>query len=189
MGDGYSSLAAWCSRQVAAAWRAEKIGAATGRHDYQSVRPELVRQLVAIDPGLAATVENPGLYANPQSAAVKLEKWAALLAAMAPAAAMVPASPEPAPPAASGAESPAKVADETVGRLLHLVGDGTGVKVLSIARDQAKPANDRLVALVNLDRRFDGYNSTQWGELLGVTPEAIRQTEFWKTRKKRREGL
>jgi hypothetical protein len=94
-----------------------------------------------------------------------------------------------APPVQPGPESPANPVDETVGRLLHLVGDGMGVKVLGIARDQTKPANDRLYALVKIDRRFDGYNSTQWGELLNVTPEAIRQTEFWRTRKERREGL
>ena len=93
MDSGYSSLARWCSQEAAAARRAVIIQGATGGVDYASVRPELVRRLAALDAALAAAVELPGLYANPEWAAVKLDGWAALLAPMAPAA--VPASPGP----------------------------------------------------------------------------------------------
>ena len=81
----------------------------------------------------------------------------------------------------------AKSVDETLGRLLHLVGDGDAIKILSVARDQSKSANDRMYGIIKMDRRFDGYDSVKWGELLDVTADAVRQTEFWKTRKQRRE--
>jgi hypothetical protein len=76
---------------------------------------------------------------------------------------------------------------EAVGRLLALCGDGTALQILRIARDQAKAAEERMRAVVELDRRFDGFNSVQWGELLGISAAAVRQTEFWVSRKQRRE--
>jgi hypothetical protein len=89
--------------------------------------------------------------------------------------------PEPEP-----AES-AKPVDETLGRLLYLVGDGDAIKILSVAREQDRSANDRMYAIIKMDQRYEGFDSTKWGELLAVTPDAVRQTDFWKTRKQRRE--
>ncbi|MEI8375216.1 MAG: hypothetical protein WCJ35_20540 [Planctomycetota bacterium] len=89
-----------------------------------------------------------------------------------------PADP-PLPPQAASAEE--------VGRLLHLLGDGDGIKILAIARNELRTAEQRMIDLVRVDQRHDGYNSVQWGELLAVDPAAIRQTDFWKDRKNRKE--
>jgi hypothetical protein len=75
----------------------------------------------------------------------------------------------------------------TVGRLLYLSGDGTGVGVMRIARDTTRTVNERLYALVILDQRYEGYDSPKLAELCDVTDAAIRKTEFWTTRKTRRE--
>jgi hypothetical protein len=79
------------------------------------------------------------------------------------------------------------VAAEEVGRLLTHTGDETALKVLAIARDQNKTADERMQALAALDRRYRGYDSPKWADLLQVTPAAVRQTSFWKTRKQRHE--
>jgi hypothetical protein len=88
---------------------------------------------------------------------------------------------DPSAPAAS------PVNDKEVGRLLHLCGDGTGLQILSIARDQSKSVNDRLYALVEIDRRLEGYNSEELADLCDVKGPAVRQTAFWITRKDRRD--
>jgi len=79
------------------------------------------------------------------------------------------------------------VSASEVARLLHLIGDGDGIKVLTIARNESRTAEQRMIELVRMDQRYDGYNSVQWGELLAVDPAAVRQTEFWKQRKHRKE--
>ena len=76
---------------------------------------------------------------------------------------------------------------ERVGRLLALCGDGRALQILRVAKDQAKSAEEHMIALVELDGRFDGFNSVRWGELLDVTPDNIRGTAFWKDRKNRKE--
>lgn len=76
---------------------------------------------------------------------------------------------------------------EAVERLLHLAGDGQAVQIMSVAKDDGRSANDRMYAIAQIDQRFEGFDSTKWGDLLDVKPGAVRQTEFWKTRKARRE--
>jgi hypothetical protein len=85
--------------------------------------------------------------------------------------------------------APAKTVatDELVGRLLTHTGDETALKVLSIARDQSRTVEERMQALVAVDCRYQGYNSEQWADFLEVSSPAIRQTDFWKTRKQRKE--
>jgi hypothetical protein len=94
------------------------------------------------------------------------------------------AKPEPStPPTDNGAID----ADE-VSRLLYLAGDGTGVHVLAIARDQAKTVEERLHKLKDLDKRYEGFDSEKLADLLGVTGPAIRKTNFWRGRKARKES-
>jgi hypothetical protein len=84
---------------------------------------------------------------------------------------------------------PAAVSADEIARVFELAGDETSLRVYSVARDASRSANDRMYAIMEIDRRCDGYDSNRWGELLGVNPAAIRQTEFWKSRQKRREML
>lgn len=91
-------------------------------------------------------------------------------------------------PETQPAENGAIDANE-VSRLLHLAGDGTGVHVLAVARDTAKSVEERLHKLIELDQRYDGFDSEKLADLLGVTGPAIRKTDFWRGRKDRREHL
>jgi hypothetical protein len=74
-----------------------------------------------------------------------------------------------------------------VERLLVLVGDGRALQILSVAKDKAKSVDNRMLAIVKIDSRFEGFNSRLWAELLDVTPAAIRKACFWKSRKTRKE--
>ena len=51
-------------------------------------------------------------------------------------------------------------------------------EVLEIVRS-GKSTDDRMRAICSLDRRFLGYTSNQWGDLLGVGDGAVRKTPFW----------
>jgi hypothetical protein len=77
-------------------------------------------------------------------------------------------------------------ADE-IARLLRLLGDGAAVAILRTARDSTKTAEDRMITIIETDSRYEGFNSNQWAELLAVTAAAVRQTGFWKERKRRKE--
>jgi len=59
-------------------------------------------------------------------------------------------------------------------------------EILGIARSD-QSADDRMRAICASDRRFLGYKSTQWAELLDTTDAAIRKTVFWKV--DRREAI
>jgi hypothetical protein len=55
-----------------------------------------------------------------------------------------------------------------------------GARALLIAKDTEPTAEERMRLLVALDQRFAGFDSEQWATLLGVTPAAIRKTDYWK---------
>ena len=59
-----------------------------------------------------------------------------------------------------------------------LLGD-KAQEVLKVARSN-ESADSRMRAICGIDRRFLGYESPQWAELLGVSDAAIRKTPFWK---------
>ncbi|MGA2259628.1 MAG: hypothetical protein ABSG53_33545 [Thermoguttaceae bacterium] len=83
---------------------------------------------------------------------------------------------------------PAQAASaEMVGRVLLLCGDGRGFEIFRVARDQSKSVNERMTAIVQLDSRYDGFNSKKWAELMAVTAGAVRQAPFWIARKDRKE--
>ena len=85
-------------------------------------------------------------------------------------------------------QSPAQaVSADEVGRLLDLIGEGTAIKILKVAKDQSLTVDQRMRALVLLDQRLDGRDSPKWAELLDVTEAAVRKADFWKERKTRKE--
>lgn len=89
-----------------------------------------------------------------------------------------------------GSRKPARVAAsaELVGQLLKLVGDDEALMVLAVARDPDKTANEKLGEICRIDRRFFGYDSARLGDLLGVDSAVIRQTEWWRTDRKKERG-
>jgi hypothetical protein len=71
--------------------------------------------------------------------------------------------------------------------LEELLGD-EAKPILNAARSD-KSADDRMRAICGIDRRLLHWKSTQWANLLSlkerITPDAIRQTSFWKVDRKR----
>jgi hypothetical protein len=65
-------------------------------------------------------------------------------------------------------------------KMIAALGDDNAVRVYAIARDKSKSVDERQRALCALDRRFVGFTSDQWGNLLGATGSAARQTNWWK---------
>jgi hypothetical protein len=51
-------------------------------------------------------------------------------------------------------------------------------QILEVARSR-RSADDKMREICAIDRRFLGYDSPQWAELLGVSDAAIRKTAFW----------
>jgi hypothetical protein len=51
-------------------------------------------------------------------------------------------------------------------------------QVLAVARGDDS-ADDKMRAICAIDRRYLGWNSVQWAQLLGVKDAAIRKTTFW----------
>jgi hypothetical protein len=68
---------------------------------------------------------------------------------------------------------------EALARLLE-VADLSVLKIVSIANDANLSADLRMRTICELDLRFYSKNSTQWATLLGITPNAVRLTEFWR---------
>jgi hypothetical protein len=64
-----------------------------------------------------------------------------------------------------------------------LLGDDAQ-QILTIVRSD-KSADSRMREICGIDRRFLGYNSTQWAQLLSTSDAAIRKTPFWKQDRQR----
>jgi hypothetical protein len=58
--------------------------------------------------------------------------------------------------------------------------DSTGAKVFEIARRKDLTANQKGLLILQLDDRYEGYNSDKWGKLLAVTGANVRKCEFWR---------
>jgi hypothetical protein len=52
-------------------------------------------------------------------------------------------------------------------------------RIMTIAAQTDIPLEEKMRAICRIDQRFRGYNSSKWAELLGVTPNRIRQLPFW----------
>jgi hypothetical protein len=60
------------------------------------------------------------------------------------------------------------------------VGDPTTIEVIKIASNKSRPGEERMIAILRLDSRYEGWESPQWGRLLDVNPAAVRQYDTWK---------
>jgi hypothetical protein len=79
-----------------------------------------------------------------------------------------------------------------IGQLIERValaaGDENTVEVLAIAHRQDWSAERKIEEILRLDPRFAGKNSRQWATLLGVTPQAVRQTGIWTELQRRKKS-
>jgi hypothetical protein len=81
---------------------------------------------------------------------------------------------------ASAEPQPAPSSEQEAMRWIQAIGDETALKIDVIARCKELKGEDKMRAIVKLDSRFIGKNSTEWSTLLGVTPDAVRGYAFWK---------
>jgi hypothetical protein len=65
--------------------------------------------------------------------------------------------------------------------------DENTAKILRIADDTARDADERMKEIIRIDRRFACHTSPKWAALLHVTDARIRQTECWLLRKQLKE--
>ena len=69
---------------------------------------------------------------------------------------------------------------DAIGRVESLMLDDNAAKISQVAKDSSKNTDSRMREIAELDRRFVGWDSNEWGKLLSVSPQAIRQTSAWK---------
>lgn len=64
--------------------------------------------------------------------------------------------------------------------LLAMGAEECTLQLWQIARDREKALDDRMREILQLDRRYAGFDSNQWATFLGGSSSAIRQTATWK---------
>jgi hypothetical protein len=69
--------------------------------------------------------------------------------------------------------------------LLASVADENAVAIVNMAQDSTKSADERMRAIYAIDSRALGWKSTRWAAILSVSAPAVRQTDWWKTYRKR----
>jgi hypothetical protein len=72
--------------------------------------------------------------------------------------------------------------------LLEAVADENAVTIMNVAQDQTISADDKMRRIYAIDNRAIGWNSTKWARLLRITPQAVRQCEWWRTERKQLRG-
>jgi hypothetical protein len=90
-------------------------------------------------------------------------------------------------PGAKDAEQPtdpSKLSRSVSGDAVEALLGDEAQKVLKIARS-GRSADSKMREICGIDRRFLGYESPQWADLLGVSDAAIRKTPFWKQDRQR----
>jgi len=63
---------------------------------------------------------------------------------------------------------------------LVMVDESVGAELWKILGNDSLSSDEKMRQMCGLDPRFAGFKSPKWAEMLGVTANAIRQTETWK---------
>jgi hypothetical protein len=71
-------------------------------------------------------------------------------------------------------------AEADLSQLALACGGEEAVRILAIARDHDKSADQRQREISTIDNRFFGYKSADWATLLGITDSMARSTNWWK---------
>jgi hypothetical protein len=104
------------------------------------------------------------------------------------------ASTAPPPADAQGQRTPAVdesasgPADVDWKAVLESVVDENALVIIKIAGDKSKTADQKMRDIYAIDNRVVGWDSPKWGKVLGVSADAIRQTDWWKKDRKRLIG-
>lgn len=78
--------------------------------------------------------------------------------------------------------------EQQMQQVAQAVGDGNTVRILAVAHRSDLSGEERMEAIIELDRRFVGKSSADWGKLLNVTANAVRGYPLWKELQKRRRA-
>jgi hypothetical protein len=94
------------------------------------------------------------------------------------------------PPTASniGVEIGIQNADQQIARFAQAVGDDNALKIIAIAQRSDLSGEKKMKEILKIDRRFEGKDSNQWADLLGVSAAAVRGYQTWKDLQRRRKS-
>jgi hypothetical protein len=91
-------------------------------------------------------------------------------------------------------EQPKEDSDDTTSnlecymqRVAEAIGDDNAARILEIAQRDGLSGEQRMKLIVQLDNRFNGKNSEQWGKLLGVSAAAVRGYPYWQELHEKKE--
>jgi hypothetical protein len=80
-------------------------------------------------------------------------------------------------------ESPADARTD-LEHIVNAISGDTGSAIITIANDAKLSTEQKMARIYAVDRGAVGWSSDRWADVLGVTPGRIRQTEWWKDRKR-----
>ena len=69
--------------------------------------------------------------------------------------------------------------------VLSVLGEENAIAILAVASKDNLTADQKMRNIGRIDRLCTDWDSPKWARLLGVTADAIRQTEFWKVDRKK----
>ena len=76
--------------------------------------------------------------------------------------------------------TPRPVPDSPRSAPVQVLLDVADAEVLRLAADENLSGEERMIAILRIDRRYEAKRSTWWSELLGVKDATIRGYETWK---------
>lgn len=68
--------------------------------------------------------------------------------------------------------------------LLTALGDDSSLRILNVAEDRNKSADEKMNDIYHIDHRVLSWDSGAWSRVLGVQSSAIRQTGWWNGERK-----
>jgi hypothetical protein len=77
-------------------------------------------------------------------------------------------------------QSRTPVPDSSRNAPIQVLLDAVDAEVLKLAGDKTLSGEERMIAIVRVDRRYEAKQSTWWAELLGVTDGTVRGYGTWK---------
>lgn len=71
-------------------------------------------------------------------------------------------------------------------QFLEAIGDSNAARIHAIATSNDYHASEKMELIARMDQRYEGKSSKDWAKLLGISAQAVRQTEWWRVRRPNR---
>jgi hypothetical protein len=73
-------------------------------------------------------------------------------------------------------------------RVAQAIGDENAARIMAIAQRKDLSGERKMEEILRLDPRFVGRDSSEWGQLIGVKPAAVRGYKLWKLLQKAKQS-